>query len=95
MGHSVLSTAVTLHTAALAVPATVATGTTTEIDAIGMAEIEITAAGLNPLKSPQPDVCVSVGRISIVDGQNDTVRNRTLAGIGRLRHLLANVHRQR
>ena len=95
MGHSVLISAVTLHTAALAVPATVATGTTTEIDAIGMAEIEITAAGLNPLKSPQPDVCVSVGRISIVDGQNDTVRNRTLAGIGRLRHLLANVHRQR
>jgi hypothetical protein len=84
-----------LRTADPAVQAIITTGTTTEIDAIGLTEVEITAARLTHLKSPQPDVCVSVGEISIVDGQTDTIRNRTLEGIGLLRHLLAIVHRQR
>jgi hypothetical protein len=95
-GHIALTSAVILLAADLAVPVIVATGTTNEIDAIGLTEIEIPAAGLIRLKSPQPDACVSMGRIAIVCGQIDTVQARTLpvAGSGRLRHLLAIVHRQ-
>ena len=93
-GHTALTTAVSLHTVDPAVQAIVATGTSIEIDSIGLTEVENTAAGLTRSRSPQPDVCVSVDKISIVDGQTDTIRNRILEGIGRLRYLLAIVHRR-
>jgi hypothetical protein len=83
-----------LRTADPEVQAIVETGITIEIDAIGLTEVENTAAGLTRSRSPQPDVCVSVDKISIVDGQTDTIRNRILEGIGRLRYLLAIVHRR-
>ena len=85
-----------LRTADPEVQAIVETGTTIEIDAIGLTEVEntSTAAGLTRSRSPQPDVSVSVDKISIVDGQTDTIRNRILEGIGRLRYLLAIVHRR-
>jgi len=90
--HTDLTTAVGLRTAD---PAVQATGTRIEIDAISLTEVETTLAGLTRLRSPQPDVCVSVGRISIVDGRIETSRSRTLEGIVRLRHHLAIVHRRR
>ena len=83
-----------LRTADPEVQEIVETGTTIEIDAIGLTEVENTAAGLTRSRSQQPDVCVSVDKISIVDGQTDTIRNRILEGIGRLRYLLAIVHRR-
>ncbi len=83
------------RTADLAVHAIVATGTTIEIDAISLTEVEITLAGPTRWKSPQPDVCVSVGKISIVDSRIETVRSSTLEGISHLQHLLAIVHRRR
>jgi hypothetical protein len=85
---------VSRRTADLAVQAVVATGTI-EIDTISPTEVEITLAGPTRWRSPQPDVCVSVDRISIVDGRIEIFRSRTLEGIGRLRHLLAIVHRRR
>ncbi len=94
-GHTALPTAMSLRTADPAVQAIVATGTTIEIDAISLTEVEITLAGLTRWRSPQPDVCGSVDRISIVDGRIETFRSRTLEDIGRLRHLLAIVHRRR
>ena len=93
-GHITLGTVMILRTADPEVQAIVETGTTIEIDAIGLTEVENTAAGLTRSRSPQPDVCVSVDKISIVDGQTDTIRNRILEGIGRLRYLLAIVHRR-
>ncbi len=94
-GHIALTLAVNLRTADPAVPAIVATGTTTEIDAVSLTEVENTLAELTRWRSPQPDVCVSVDRISIVDGRIEAFQSRTLEGIGRLRHLLAIVHRRR
>ena len=93
-GHITLGTVMILRTADPEVQAIVETGITIEIDAIGLTEVENTAAGLTRSRSPQPDVCVSVDKISIVDGQTDTIRNRILEGIGRLRYLLAIVHRR-
>ena len=90
--HTDLTTAVGLRTAD---PAVHATGTRIENDAISLTEVETTLAGLTRLRSPQPDVCVSVGKISIVDGRIETSRSRTPEGIGRLRHHLAIVHRRR
>jgi hypothetical protein len=94
-GHIALTLAVGLRTADPAVQAIVATVTTTEIDAISLTEVGIILAGPTRWRSPQPDVCVSVDRISIVDGRIDIFQSRTLEGICRLRHLLAIVHRRR
>ena len=93
--HTALTTAVGLRTADPAVQAIVATGTRIEIDAISLTEVETTLAEPTRWRSPQPDVCVSVDRISIVDGRIGTSRSRTLEGIARLRHHLAIVHRRR
>ena len=80
-------------TVALAVPEIVATGEMIEVDSVGLTEIEIPDAGLIPSRLRLPDVCVSVSRILIVCGQVDTIRATTLAGRGRLRHLLAMAQR--
>ena len=82
---------------ALAVPVTVATGEMHEIDAIGLTEVEIQAAGLIHSSLQLPDVCVSVNRIPIVTvcGQDDMIRTIPLAGRGRHRHRLEIFHRQR
>jgi hypothetical protein len=85
---------VSRRTADLAVQAVVATGTI-EIDTISPTEVEITLAGPIRWRSPQPDVCVSVGKISVVDKRIDTFRSSTLEGICRIRHHLANLHRRR
>ena len=82
-----------IHTVAHAVPVIVATGEMNEIAAIDLTEVEIPAAGLTHSKLQLPDVCVSVSRILIVCGQVDTIRATTLAGRGRLRHLLAMAQR--
>jgi hypothetical protein len=92
--HTGLTTARGLRTVDHAVRAIVAS-TTTENDAISLTEVETTLAEPTRWRSPQPDVCVSVDRISIVDGRIEIFRSRTLEGIGRLRHLLAIVHRRR
>ena len=92
-GHIVQSSAGTMRTVALAVPEIVATGAMIEIDAVGLTEIEIPDAGLIHSRLRLPDVCVSVSRILIVCGQVDTIRATTLAGRGRLRHLLAMAQR--
>ena len=80
-------------TVALAVPEIVATGAMIEIDAVGLTEIEIPDGGLIHSRLQLPDDCVNVSRIPIVSGQVDTIRATTLAGRGRLRHLLAMAQR--
>ena len=93
MGQTTRHAAVILLAAALAVQVIDATGEMNAVDAVGLTEIEIPDAGLIPSRLRLPDVCVSVSRILIVCGQVDTIRATTLAGRGRLRHLLAMAQR--
>ncbi len=86
-----------MHTAALAVPATVAAGTMYVIIAVDLtdsAEItEITAA--EPVLSTwPPGVYVSVTRVSIVVDQIVVIQVNNQAGRERLQHRLAAIHRQ-
>jgi hypothetical protein len=97
VGHSVLISAVSLHTAGLAVPSTVAAGTMNVIIAVDLtdsAEItEITAA--EPVLSTwPPGVYVSVLRILIVIDQIVVIQVNNQADSERLRHRLAAIHRQ-
>ena len=86
-----------MHTAVLAVPATVAAGTMNVIIAVDLtdsAEItEITAA--EPVLSTwPPGVYVSVNRVSIVVDQIVVIQVNNQADNGRLRHRLSAIHRQ-
>jgi hypothetical protein len=97
VGHSVLISAVSLHTAGLAVPSTVAAGTMNVIIAVDLtdsAEItEITAA--EPVLSTwPPGVYVSVNRVSIVIDQIVVIQVNDQSDSERLRHRLAAIHRQ-
>ena len=97
MGHSVRIEAVTMHTAALAVPATVAAGTMNVIIAVDLtdsAEIpEITAA--EPVLSTwPPGVYVSGNRVSIVVDQIVVSQINDQADSERLQRRLAATHRQ-
>ena len=83
-----------MPTVARAVPVTVATGEMCEIDAIGLTEFEIPAAGLIHSNLQRPDVCVSVNVISIVCSQADMVRTIHLAGRERHRPRLEIAQRQ-
>ena len=86
-----------MHTAALAVPATVAAGTMNVIIAVDLtdsAEItEITAA--EPVLSTwPPGVYVSVNRVSIMVDQIAVRQINDQADSERLLHRLAAIHRQ-
>ena len=97
VGHSVLISVVTLHTAGLAVPSAVAAGTMTVIIAVDLtdqAEIpEINAAG-PALSTLPPGVYVSVTKVSIVVDRIVVIQVNNQAGSERLLHRLAAIHRQ-
>ena len=94
MGHSVLIKAVTLHTAALAVPATVAAGTMHGIIAIDSTDsAEITAA--EPVLSTWPQgVYVNEIRVPIVVDKIIVGRINDQTDNERLQRRLAATHRQ-
>ena len=85
-----------MHTAALAVPATVAAGTMNVIIAVDLtdsAEItEITAAE-PALSTLPPGVYVSVTKVSIVVDQIVVIQVNNQPGRERLLHRLAAIHR--
>ena len=83
-----------MTTVGRAVPVTAATGKMCEIDAIGLTEVEIPAAGLIRSNLQRSNVCVSVNVISIVCSQADMVRTIHLAGRERHRPRLEIVQRQ-
>ena len=97
VGHSVLISVVTLHTASLAVPSAVAAGTMTVIIAVDLtdqAEIpEINAAG-PALSTLPPGGYVTVTKVSIVVDQIVVIQVNNQAGNERLLHRLAAIHRQ-
>lgn len=93
-GHIDQITAGIMITVALAVPEIVATGAMIEIDAIDLTAHEISVDELTHSNWQLPDVCVSVGKISIVYGQVATTQDITLVASGHLRHRRAISHRQ-
>jgi hypothetical protein len=97
VGHSVLISVVTLHTAGLAVPSAVATGTMTVILAVDLtdqAEIPEINAAEPALSTLPPGVYVSVTKVSIVVDQIVVIQVNNQAGSERLLHRLAAIHRQ-
>ena len=86
-----------MHTAALAVPATVAAGTMNVIIAVDLtdsAEIPEINAAEPALSTSPPGVYVSLTKVSIVVDQIVVIQVNNQAGSERLLHRLAAIHRQ-